>query len=239
MNQFQLKNQLDKLNKIQITSTSIDGSYISYIFTTDNFDFYLDLDIKSNCGKYSLLWSSEDFEDFAEIIEGHTLDLDLDEEDRVGYAYTYHNLENHYEDVINEYNNKRTNIACDSIEETIKTFNNKLYGYIKNGLISDEYKSDLTSINKILYSILNNLKKDEYKYDANAIEQNSDDIVDCIKEVLVMPKYNLNIKEECNITRTNEEIKNILKSILARGVDNVSDKQKKYITFCLKVKESE
>lgn len=239
MNQIQLKNQLDKLNKIKITSFSIDGSYISYVFSTDNFDFYLDLDIKSDCGKYSLLWSGNYFSDFAEIIEGHSLDLKLDEEDRFGYAYTYHNLENYYEDVIDKYNNKRKDIACNSIEETIKTFNNKLYGYIKNGLISKEYISDLTAINKILYSILNNLKKDEYKYDANAIEQNSDDIVDCIKEVLVMPKYNLSIKEECNITRTDEEIKNILKSILARGVDNASDKQKKYITFCVKIKENE
>lgn len=232
-------NQIELFNKLKPISAYADkleknNDTIDILLADDHFDFSCTLNLTDNTGEYSIEWNyHSSFSDFPELIEGHSVDLDLDEEERVGYAYHYHNLENHYENVIDDFNNKNSNISHNSIEKTLAEFNRKLYGYIKNGMFEIN-----TKVSSILYSTIKELQKSPYAYVDGATDVNTDENLDYIKNVIILPKYSADIKEECGITRSDDEIKNILKSILARGVNNISEKQRKYLVFAQKTYET-
>ena len=100
----------------------------------------------------------------------------------------------------------------------------------------------MKKISSILYGIVRSLQKHGYEYDDNAVdillEIDENNIEDYIKEILVLPTFDSDIKAKYDITRTDDEIKSILKTILSKGINNVSAKQLKYALFAQKLYEN-
>ena len=121
-----------------------------------------------------------------------------------------------------EYSNMGNyNEECNSIHDTIKVCADSLYKHIKNINQYGKKPSDYNDIHRKMYYLVDKLNDSPYQYTADF------DIMEQINYVLLLPKIDQNLKDKFGITRSDAEIKSILKTIRKRGT--ISEKQKKYV----------
>lgn len=127
-----------------------------------------------------------------------------------------------------EYSNMGNyNEECNSIHDTIKVCADSLYKHIKNINQYGKKPSDYNDIHRKMYYLVDKLNDSPYQYTTESKETADFDIMEQINYVLLLPKIDQDLKDKFGITRSDAEVKNILKTIRKRGT--ISEKQKKYV----------